>query len=256
LAPRTLAESIISACHDLIVPDYSFRNQSVFVSALDSALSFLSCSQGCSKFNCFGGKCEAIVFCHDCIFYPNTTATLTFRVQLDSFDDAFSSLRVCVFQDCAMCVVRDDPSVQVPLNIPSLNGRHVVDVFTTDGNALSGFPIFVQNPPEISSIQSLVISPGSFLKFRIKPFQFSDQLKCFFGTHSSAAVISDSFQCTCKIPIPLIGIGLMFTKFGNSLEALVNLGMFQLLSSELRIVSVKPSAVSPGISVSNIRKWS
>jgi len=180
------------------------------------------------------------------IFYTNTSAKLVFRVQWKSLHQTFSSLRVCIFQDCSLFVVRYDLSVEVPLFVPPSLGRHVVDVFTTDGILISGFSIFVGNPPEIISIQSLILSPGSVLKFHVKPFEYFEDLLCFFGVYSSVATVSDQFQCTCEIPVLLIGSGIAYAKFGNSAQATVDLGMLQLLSSDAHVVYVKPSSVSHG----------
>jgi hypothetical protein len=88
------------------------------------------------------------------------------------------------------------------------------------------------------AIQSTALSPGLFLKFRVKLLQESEDMYCFFGMYSSPAIMSDHFQFSCEVPSLLVGTG-----FGNNIEASVNLGMLQLLPQAF-VVSVKPSAVS------------
>ena len=122
--------------------------------------------------------------CHECFFYPQTTAKLVFHVRMESLRDSFSRLSVCVLQECSLFDVRSDMSVQVPLFIPFTLGSHSVDILSTDGIKLSSFSIFVQNPPEIISIQSTALSPESVLTFNIKPLQDSEGLHCFFWNGS------------------------------------------------------------------------
>jgi len=65
----------ISKCLLPNVPDFSFRNVSFFFTILNHELSYLSCSQGCSKFLCFDRKCEATL-ANDALFEMHGSGSL------------------------------------------------------------------------------------------------------------------------------------------------------------------------------------
>ena len=86
--PRTFTKKISFAkCQQLVIPEFGFRNISFFISASESELAHLSCSQGCSKFHCLDGKCEVIII-DDALFEMQRSGFSTREWKVSSSDAA------------------------------------------------------------------------------------------------------------------------------------------------------------------------